>query len=215
MSFSNMLLKTNPENIPMYLQPFYDKYFSCDGCEVFFNQFIYGEDTIKSYDNFWSIWNFFKDKIISETNDTNRHNWHSEDIIESYLFARVFWNQNVKTWHAFKQREHIFFYEIIQKIGYHPSTLYSIAKLLCGVGSLFFDYGIDWLSYILEDNLLLGKKLKEDTVYYIESYMRQYIYKKREEIRHSNELKQKTITILNFIIEKGSVIGYLLRERIL
>ena len=212
-TFAELILKMRIKDILVYLKPFNDNIPSQD-CEMFFNQFVYAEEKIKSYDNFWYVWNYFRDSIIYVSNGNNHYRYRDE-IIESYLFARVFWNQNAKTWHSFKQNNHFFFYEIIQKIGHHPSTLYSIIKLICGVGSVFFDYGIDWVSYILEKNLFSDKKLSKNTLYYIESYMRQYIYKNREKIRHDNELKQKSIIILNFIIEKGSVIGYLLRERIL
>ena len=214
-SFAEIILKIDKKDIPIYLKPFYDKFVPSQNHETLFNQFVYAEIKLKTYDNFWYVWNYFKEKIISETNNGS-HLGYMDDIIETYLFAKIFWNQNVKTWHTFKQSNHLFFYEIIQKIGHHPSTLYSIAKLLCeGVGTVFFDYGIDWLSYMLGDNRLSKKKLKEHTIYFIESYIRQYIYKNREKLRHDNELKQKAIVILTFTIEKGSVIGYLLRERIL
>ena len=210
-TFAEIILKMNIKNISIYLKPFYDNIPGQD-CEMFFNQFVYAEDKIESYDNFWYIWNYFKEKIISEA---NINKLYSSEIIESYLFAKIYWNQDVKTWHTFKQSDHLFFYEIIQKMGHHPSALYSIIKLLCGVGSVFFDYGIDWIFCIIKNDYLSKKRLKENTLYYIESYIRQYIYINREKVKRDNELKQKTITILNFIIEKGSVIGYLLRERIL
>jgi hypothetical protein len=87
--------------------------------------------------------------------------------------------------------------------------------LLIEAGGDYFDYGVDWISYILKNNNLIQKEIKENTLNYIENYIRLYIYKNREKIKHDNELKQKVIVILNFLIEKGSVIGFLLRERIL
>jgi len=195
------------------LKPFYDNVHSID-CEIFFNKFIYVEDRIKSYKNFWFVWDYFKDIIITEVNNKNYFR-NRETIIESYLFARVYWNRGIKIWHTFKQNNHIFFYEMIQKIGHHQSTLYSITKLLCGIGSVFFEYGIDWINCILSNNIFYQKDINENTLYLIESYIRQYIYKNREKIKYNNELKQKSIVILNFLIEKGSVIGYLLRESIL
>jgi len=49
----------------------------------------------------------------------------------------------------------------------------------------------------------------------IESQLLFYSYNNREKIRKTNELKGMVLRVLNFLIEKGSVIGYMLREDIL
>ena len=50
--------------------------------------------------------------------------------------------------------------------------------------------------------------------HYIENLIRKYTFKNREEIKRTKALKNKLIIILNFLIEKGSVVGYMLRESI-
>ena len=85
-----------------------------------------------------------------------------------------------------------------------------------GIGSLYINDGIIWISDIIEKNKDLAKKeLEPNTVYYIENIVRIYIYKNRENIKKTNSLKQKILIILDFLIEKGSVVGYMLREDIL
>lgn len=75
--------------------------------------------------------------------------------------------------------------------------------------------GVSWISEILQNNKnLLNAKLETDTVYYLENLARKYIYKNREAIRKTKKLKQEVLIILDFLIEKGSVVGYLLRENI-
>jgi hypothetical protein len=49
----------------------------------------------------------------------------------------------------------------------------------------------------------------------LENLIRKYIYKNREKIRKTQKLKGEVLIILNFLIEKGSVVGYMLRENIL
>ena len=44
--------------------------------------------------------------------------------------------------------------------------------------------------------------------------MRRYLYRERAKVRRTPELMAKTLTILNFLIEKGEVSGYLMRENI-
>ena len=57
--------------------------------------------------------------------------------------------------------------------------------------------------------------LETNTIYYIENIIRKYIFKNHNKIKTSIHLKNNIINILNFLIEKGSVTGYLLREDIL
>ncbi len=58
-------------------------------------------------------------------------------------------------------------------------------------------------------------KLEDSTIYYLENITRKYIYKNRESIRKTKKLKDEILIILKFLVEKGSVIGYMLRENIL
>ena len=77
------------------------------------------------------------------------------------------------------------------------------------------DDGVVWISNILEKNQdLANKKLEVNTIYYIENLIRKYIYNSREKIKKTNNLKRMVLIILNFLIEKGSVVGYMLRESI-
>lgn len=76
--------------------------------------------------------------------------------------------------------------------------------------------GLTWISYILQNNpVLLEVELVTNTAYYIENLARQYIYMNREEIRRNKIAKKEVLVILDFLIEKGSVVGYMLRENIL
>jgi hypothetical protein len=45
--------------------------------------------------------------------------------------------------------------------------------------------------------------------------MKEYIYKNREKIKRNVQLKKEVLVILEFLVEKGSVAGYMLRENIL
>ena len=130
--------------------------------------------------------------------------------------ATALWKEDAKEWHTLKSTDKKFFKEVSQKIGHCPSTLYALAKLLNGIGSSYINDGIIWISDIIEkNNDLEGKKLETNTIYYIENLIRIYIYKNRENIKKTISLKQKILIILDFLIEKGSVVGYMLREDIL
>ncbi|MCG3654664.1 AVAST type 4 anti-phage nuclease Avs4 [Aliarcobacter butzleri] len=208
------VLNLNQNEIKEYLEPFVDKFNSSEHTADLLKEFVIAEDYSNTYDNFWFIWNIFKDKIFEISKKGDRY-WHTDKILRSYLFAEVQWKDTAKDWHSFKNTNKKFFKEISENIGHCPSTLYAISKLLNNIGTPYLEDGITWLSIILKDKEYINKKLEMDTIYYIEQCIKKYIYINREKIKTTNILKNKVLTILNFLIEKGSIVGYMLRENII
>jgi hypothetical protein len=52
-------------------------------------------------------------------------------------------------------------------------------------------------------------------VYYLENLMRGYVLSNRHKVRTMLQVQQQVLTILNFLLGKGSATAYLLREDIL
>jgi len=205
-----------PKNeIKDYLSPFLDNFIASESIADLFQEFIIAEDRLNTYDNFWEVWNLFKEKVIEVCKGGNKY-WYVDKIVKSYLFAQVPWEETTTHWHTLKNNDKYFFKEISQKIGYCPSCLYSISKLLTDIGNSYLNEGISWISEMLYKNKsLITAKLEVNTIYYLENITRKYIYKNRESIRKTKKLKDKILIILNFLVGKGSVIGYMLRENIL
>ncbi|WP_140433817.1 hypothetical protein, partial [Escherichia coli] len=142
--------------------------------------------------------------------------WYVDKIIKSYLFAESPWKENSNGWHTFKDNNSQFFCDVSRTMGHCPSTVYSLAKSLNNIASCYLNQGITWLSGILSVNKKLWEnKLENDTVYYLECLVRRYINTERERIRRTKQLKEEVLVILDFLVEKGSVVGYMSRENIL
>ncbi len=209
------ILSVPKDEISEYLKPFVDKFDASDAIADLFEEFITAEDYLNSYENFWEVWNIFKDKIIEICKKGDGY-WHVDKILKSYLFAQNLWNESAIEWHTFKDTNKSFFKEITEKIGHCSSTLCAISKLLNGIGNLYLDDGIIWISEMIKNNDNLSKvKLEINTLYYLENIIKKYTYKNREKIKKTKELKQNILIILDFLINKGSVVGYMLRESIL
>ncbi len=143
--------------------------------------------------------------------------WYVGDIIESYLFANIPWKETAVEWRTFHEENKRFFKEISKEIGHCPSTLYALSKLLNSIGSSYLLSGVVWISEMLNRNAVLwDSKLDTNTVYYLESIIKKYIYKQREDIRRGKKTKAGGFSDFKFfLVEKGSVVGYMLRERTL
>lgn len=213
--YAYLVLYSELSEVPQLIQPFIDNFNSSEPIAEMFQEFIYAEDILHSYDNFWLVWNQFKDKIIEMSVDkTNK--WNVDKIIKSYLFAQTRWNNTTKEWHSLKSTNMRLIKDVSEQMGQYPSVLYSISKLLNDIGSSFVADGLVWISNMLSKHLEYETlKLERNTSYYLENLVRKYVYKEREEIKKNKRLKQKILVILNFLIEKGSTVGYILRENII
>ncbi len=135
--------------------------------------------------------------------------------MHSYLFATVACNESAKEWHSLKDNNKRFFKEVSEKIGHCPSAIYAVSKLLNDIGSHYIDDGIFWISSIIRNNReLADKKLEVNTIYYLENLTRKYTFKNREKIKRTKAIKDNLLLILDYLINKGSVVGYMLRESI-
>jgi hypothetical protein len=213
--YAYLVLDSESSEVPGLIQPFIDNFNSSEPIAEMFQEFIYAEDRLNSYDNFWLVWNQFKDKMI-ELTAGGVNKWYLDEIIKSYLFAQTRWNDNTKEWHTLKSTNMRFIKDVSEQMGQHPSVLYSISKLLNDIGSSFVSDGLIWISNMLSKHSQYETlKLERNTSYYLENLVRKYVYKEREKIKKNKRLKEKILVILNFLVEKGSTVSYILRENII
>jgi len=213
-TYTYFVLNSPKDEIQDYLKPFIDNFNSSESIADLFQEFVLTEDKLNSYDNFWFIWNSFKGKIFDICKEGDGR-WYVSKIVKSYLFATVPWKESAKEWHSLKDSNKRFFAELSNKIGHCPSFLYAISKLLNDIGSHYIDDGVLWISSILKNNQnIADKKLEANTIYYLENFTRKYTFRNREKIKKIKAIKDNLLLILDYLIEKGSVVGYMLRESI-
>ena len=208
---SEYLLNSEKKDIKRDLQPLIDNFNGSEIVSDFFEQLIYAQDRLKKYDNFWFIWSLFSNPIIELCKKGDGY-WYIDKIIKSYLFANTLWNENIKDWHTLNNTNSRFFKQISENTGHCPSTLYSISKLLNGVGGIYLIDGIYWLESII--NQVKDDKIDEDTIYYLESVIRKFIFEYKKTIRKDVQLKIAVLVVLEYLIERQSAVAYMLRETI-
>lgn len=214
-TYAKFVLNSRKDDIRHLLKPIVDRLNTSATVADLFQEFIDAEEYLNTYDKFWVVWNTLKDKVIEICQDDDK-GWYTAKIVKGYLFALSPWKDTAKEWHSLKEKDKKFFRKISQEIGHCPSAIYAISKLLYGIGSQYINDGVIWISNMLENNKeLANAELERNTIFYIENLVRKYSYTNREKIKKTNSLKERILIILDFLIERGSVIGYMLRERII
>lgn len=212
--FSNFLLQREVSEIDKYLTPFLDYLSPTEETSLFIGEIITAEDSLMNREQFWHIWNKLFPKI-KELSDYPRSPYLKQIII-NYLLAWQFWKDRIEEWHSLSRENLSLYVNASKEMGHIPAVLYSIARVLNSVGSNFKNEGIDWVYTIVSNNKLLQLgDLESNTLYYLEMYLRKFVFNNRQEIKKEIRLKNKVIPILDFMIERGSVHAYLLRESIL
>jgi hypothetical protein len=211
--YAYYILQSPIEDLSDLIEPFIEQFNTSEGASDLLEEIIYAQDKYPSYDNFWKVWELFKPKIV-QLSQEGHLSYRSDKIIRAYLFA-LQWKSDTKSWHTFKDKNARFFNEMAEKLSRSPSTLYSIAKLLNDIGSGYMPYGVQWIAKIIKSNSRSSKAdFDDDTIYYLNTFIRKYLYRERAEVRRSPELMLQTLTVLDFLIERGEVSGYLMRESI-
>ncbi len=216
--FALIISSLPKEEIANYLQPFIDNFNGNEIIADFFVDLILIEDQNQSYGNFWYIWELFQESIIKICEKSNEY-WDTKKIIKAYFLAYsphgAIWRSEAKEWSSLKEKDVRFLKSISLNIGHCPSVLYSISTLLTSIASGYTNMGIEWLASILKSNQqLLTTALEPDTVFNIEILMRKYALENKHKIKKNKKIKNDVLEILNFLVERGSAIGYMLRERV-
>ena len=187
---------------------------------------VNSEDKNPRYDAFWNLWSLLQDSIIQtyeknaddykKTDKAVNIGWGYEDVLLTFLLAYPWWRECVSEWHSLKNQNKTFYLIVAHKLGFNPTTLFSIARVLYTVGKKTFkDDGVDFLCEIIKNNPhLRDKPLPEHTLFYMEEYMISFVKGHFCESQTNTALKRKIEIILDFLVTRGSTVGFLLREEL-
>jgi hypothetical protein len=212
--FAYFVLSRDKNDISRWVRPFVDGFLFSEEVANFLQEFISAEDRMQTYDTFWAVWDCFYDVIKNGANSGK--SYYDDVLISNYLLAWRWWKETAKSWHSLRERERVFYSKVVSEMGRHPAVLYSIGKLINQIGSAFLGDSVIWVSDLLANNKnLYSAELVTNTIYYLEVLVRKYVYLNRTKLKTDRLLKNKLLVILEFLIDKGSVNAYLLREDIL
>lgn len=213
-TFANFILQREVNEIDTYLKPFIDSFNLTEETASFISELLSAEDLLNKYEQFWYIWDSLYTSVVEVSKNTRSS--YSEEIIINYLLAWRWWREGIEEWRSLKESNLLLYTNIAIELGHIPAVLYSITRVLNTIGSKFKKEGIDWIYSIVSKNMSLDMgRLESNTLYYLERFIRKFIFMNKDQIKKEIRLKNKVIPILDFMIERGSIHGYLLRESIL
>lgn len=209
------VLGTQPAAIPQLIAPFVDGFRPSREAADLLSDFISAEDRLATYDAFWAVWTCFYPAVAAVAS-ADRPAYDASSIIHNYLLAWPYWKKNARKWHSLRDREREFFRQAAEDMGRHPAVLDALAKLLNEIGSEFLRDGIGWISGILARHQVLETvKLEVNTLYYLENAVRRFTLLNHRDLKSSPQTRTQVLTILDFLVLRGSMVGYLLREEVL
>jgi hypothetical protein len=212
--FAYFILHRDKTEIDIFLEPFLESFSSTEETASFIGELVSAEDYLNNHEQFWHIWDrlFLKIKELC----INPRGYHLKEIIINYLLAWPWWREGIEAWRSLKSENLSLYTNASKELGNIPAVLYSIVRVLNTIGTNFKEEGIDWIHTIVSNNKSLPlDDLESNTLYYLEKFLRKYVFINRQKIKEEIKLKNKIIPILDFMIERGSIHGYLLRESIL
>lgn len=208
------LLYRKAGDVARFLSPFSGQLGLTDKSALFISELVSAENRLERTDTFWAIWKHLFPRIATLSEKADEYT--SSSLIINYLLAWPYWKSGIRQWHALTKERVSFYGDVSCKMAKAPETLYSIARVLNTIGYDFKEEGVMWLSEITQarPNLKLGS-LEASTVYYMERFMRRFVFENRPRIKTDLALRTRILTILSFMIERGSAHAYRLQESIL
>lgn len=188
---------------------------------------IMSQNNNPRYLSFWNLWSLLQDFIITSFekdkdfySDPSREiilGLGREDIILTFLLTRLDMDQSNIEFRSIRSKLRTFYTSVSSRIGFNPTTLLAIAQMLNTSGKKEFEEdGVKWLSMIIAYNPHLTEvPLHTNTLYYMEEYIFSYVKKRNFSFRDNTDAKKRIMIVLDFLVSKGSTIGFLLREEIL
>lgn len=211
--FANLVVSARPKEAVELVQPFIDRFDPGVAADLF-KQLAFAEDDLKKYESFWSVWEAFYPEVVSYSKRVVRFDY-PDQAIRNYLLGGDLWKDSARSWPSLREREKIFFKKASRDLGQHPSAFYAINRFLNEIGSPFLSEGIVWISDLLKARKTRASESPEtNTVHYLETLARRYAEIERRSIRSSPEVRDRILVILDYLVGKGSVNAFLLRDQL-
>ncbi len=150
------------------------------------------------------IWNSYRD-MLPELLKRG-----SSQQFRTYLL-NIHWNDGIKEWRCLRPCDIEFFDYISENCNGNTLVLECISKALTNIAYNYQFEGMGWISKIVFNYPSMSLS-ESNALFYLEQVMMEYVYANKMKIRQMPILHENVRKILNFMVSKNSVIGFVLRD---
>lgn len=175
-------------------------------CYSYLANFVLVEDYCKKPDRFWMIWNYYRKPIIESSL------YLDPQELNAYML-NIEWNEGVKEWHTLRKENLEFYTYLAEHSAGNAVILEGLVKILTTIASDYTTEGMAWIAKAIEQSPTINLN-ETQTLTYLELVMMPYVYSNKMNIRKRPGLLKQVRTILDFMVSKSSVTGYVLRDMV-
>lgn len=177
------------------------------------------EDRLGGHENFWKIWLSFVPTMmrLMKTNSFMRV-YDNEGVLETYFFGHSLWKPNVNDWRSFKAGDVKNVEVAVRTFPPALGVLSAVASFGNGIGCQWWECAFEWLSCIirsLEPYSLSADFPLKRAVDEVERFSLRVVLENELKIKRSDKLWNDVITVLDWLVDQQSNLGYQLREQVI
>ena len=177
------------------------------------------EDRVGAHENFWKIWLSFVPTMMRllKTSSFMRV-YDNEGVLEAYFLGHSLWKPTIKEWRSFKVGD-VKNVEVAART-FPPAlgVLSAVASFGNGIGCCWWGCVFEWLSCIVKNlepySLSADFPLKR-AVDEVERFSLRVVLENELKIKRSDKLWNDVMTVLDWLVDQQSNLGYQLREQVI
>jgi len=165
-------------------------------------EFIHAANQGNSVPNFWNLWESLRLWIIK----------NDRIFLMKLFFIDINWTDTTDSWPALENKS-LYYKDFIHNYGH--LQINSVVKFLNGIAfKNFMPESISWIKIMIINHSLARKRFKEIDFILFENFVKKAFYSYGENIKNQREILNDFLFILEFLIEEGSTVAYLLKEEL-
>lgn len=196
---ADYILNANDADIEDLVKPFARYLDPDDNYNPLLNAFLITCAEHGLYKKFWEVWNIFLPDMIGKI----KYGIMTQNL-NSFLLNPSFLRQDSNDWFILDLHDIDFFKKVADKIAYHPSCIFSIAKVYCTIGEKYYLSAIPIIAKIVSVKIQRIEDYKSNVVFYLDQLMMKVFIENRDMLNNNKEFHAHIEKILNFLIGLGS-----------
>jgi len=153
---------------------------------------------------FWDLWEVLEKELKTDKD---------RDFLALLFLSFPWWNADSEDWAPLKEKKP-YIRKLIYELGKYD--LKSVVRLVSGIGTVtLLPDGIIWVSHVIKEMPESENELSDsDIFFYSERLIRRAYYRHIKDIKTDKELRDNFLFFLDTLINLGSSLAFIVRERI-